>query len=339
MADQLREFNLNARDWTTEDSSFVPADGDIWYYESHPDYDGIVHVIGDGSNTFDDLTVYADTWQGGVILTPGRKAMDELVSSFTSTGWVTVAETDSGNTIESISGRFTASSQGNGENIVIDYNVRPDTSSMTHSRSSIKIESVTHASSSGPTIFTGARFAYNSATSGVKLQIKVDASPTTLTTNISNNVTRLSSYKGLRLVTPTTTDNDKTPDGSTASFLVAGSERRLGFMSSGATCSPVCFANILSSDSVRLSIKWDGIPYPAATDIDFTGDFTDNFIIAVAGSRTSNVSASSGTFTNVEIEGDIVHCVFTKSGAFSGLDVFDGGYFLTQSSGFKAILS
>lgn len=50
--------NVNPRDWTAETAGFTPGDGEIWYYHSHPDYSGVVHIIGDGATAFSSLRVY-----------------------------------------------------------------------------------------------------------------------------------------------------------------------------------------------------------------------------------------------------------------------------------------
>lgn len=63
MADQQREFNVAPIDWATRDTGWKPADGDIWYFDGHPDYSGVIYLIGDGTNVTADLDVYYQEWQ------------------------------------------------------------------------------------------------------------------------------------------------------------------------------------------------------------------------------------------------------------------------------------
>lgn len=54
-----RELDVNARNWTTEGATPPIPSGYKQHYHSHPDYDGIIFVIGDGSTAFNSLFVYA----------------------------------------------------------------------------------------------------------------------------------------------------------------------------------------------------------------------------------------------------------------------------------------
>lgn len=59
MATEDIKFDLNLLDWATRDTGFIPDDGIIWYYYNNSTYPNtIIYLIGDGTNTIENLTIY-----------------------------------------------------------------------------------------------------------------------------------------------------------------------------------------------------------------------------------------------------------------------------------------
>lgn len=75
-------LNVNARDWTAESAGFIPGDGEIFYYHSHPDYTNTVYIIGDGSTAFDSLFVYRTESQEQSVLYDFNNAIFNFVPVF-----------------------------------------------------------------------------------------------------------------------------------------------------------------------------------------------------------------------------------------------------------------
>lgn len=56
MANILTKLNVSPVDWAVRDPSFVPGDGEIWFYKNNPTYPGIlIMVIGDGISDIDNI--------------------------------------------------------------------------------------------------------------------------------------------------------------------------------------------------------------------------------------------------------------------------------------------
>lgn len=319
MADDIRQLNTNPINWDTVDTAWVIPNGRLFWFYNHPDGDGFCQILGDGATAVVNLTPLFTV--GPKYLTSGRKFADEKTTDLgvSATGWVTILEVASGAAIPSVSGEVYVVS-GGGYGLGCEYSIRLDGTPNSHARSTIKIKNPSDNASNFANI-VNFRWAYsdNDSSAGAKLQVYV-STESTLGVMLLKNMDRLSAYPGAQLVTAVHEDTPLLPDGSTASYLEAGTE--LTWLIS--EINPF-YASKLDDDT--LYCTWHSRDLPKQDASLGTITFPSSGLRLRNGANS--VTLTAGSVTTVNVSG---HTVTFRLNADSGtpFSVFDLGQVIVQ---------
>lgn len=314
MANELRILDLNPIDWTTRDTGWIPADGEAWYFHSHPGYSGAVGVIGDGTNVTGSLTIIAAPSQGGVRLVNGRTYSEELDdNNITNTGgvWFTILETPaeannvySGEVSVLIDG---ASSRRCAQSC--EFSFVGEAAARTHDNTTI----IKHRKANANNIQYVEDFRWAKsdtvAAAGAKLQVLIDITASTKITTTLNNSTASGGSTGATLVTPYLDTGTVTlPDGATtASFLIAGDT----FSRSNTALRTIqgVTAYLQTTTALRLEFNFGQTPYLSATAL----SLTYTALRLYSGATLLYTFAGTETFGAVLVDGETVYVQMTLS--------------------------
>lgn len=260
-------------------------------------------------------------FKAGLHLIAGRIAFREYISTayITVAGWYTIAETAaeacqiSANFMVLVDQNYSGAFRKATIQFVVEAFAWPTTK--THQNTTIKY--LTPGSDHGGSAIKGVRLAKNdsSSSAGFKVQVYLDPSTANggmwVQAKIDNSAFNQSvTRQGLYLVEPTTVDNDKTPNGSSATFLEAGAKYAFGD-----ECVNPIQCTKLSDNSLYCTLHAIAIP-KKGTAIAITFPSTNLKIRDGAG---TNVDLTSGTAGSVKITENEVSFQLTNTGAFTTL--------------------
>ncbi len=316
MATENKRLNVNQILWSTADTTFVPADGELWYY--YETAGSILSVVGDGSSTVQELRDGAYITQvDNLGLSEGRTAFQELKSGTLSTsGWYTIAEGDVAFGSAS-SAMFKITAFGAGGRIAsktISAEIINNGTARTYENTTIEILGKAIGNNDAINSFRLAK-SDSVGTSGSKLQVYCNISTTIeIVSEIIGNTSNIAT--GFTLVTPYLDDTPTLPDGvTTATFIEAGAEYNLN-TSINNTFSSIIL-NKATDDQLRVSILWPEIP-KQGTGLVITTGLTDTLFIDGAG--VSSPSLGSYTVTNFSINGKNIEFYLNQTGIATSLN-------------------
>jgi len=270
-------------------------------------------------------------------LNPSRIAMQELTSDLGSSlsGWITIAEVSSGNSVESVQGECIVMSSG-GYTLSCEYAIRPAGVVITHQNSTITIKNQADSLSPYSNII-GFRLAKSdtSTTSGLKLQVNV-SSKSILHVQLLKNISRSSSYSGMQLITATQANIGLLPDGVTAAtFLEAGAELSFGSQASSFSNNKL-IGYVASADSLRVTALWEDTPKQGTgLTISITGTFSFNDPIT----NTNSVALGSYSISNFAQKGKEVTFIIAQTGIATGMTVGRPSFLLLSGSDGKLTIT
>lgn len=245
----------------------------------------------------------------GVGLSSGRKFAEEKLSEDLASGLYVIAETDT-SIFQTTTGFLLITVVGSSRRgaAIIEY-------SFTDNNPAVKEIKYISLKNAVNVPIKGIFLAYADATSqGCKILIDVDASTTVDVKvqnlgNLSHNALS-SEATGINLVTATTTDNNLTPGGSTASYLEAGTVLSTPYNIQSVPVKGV----VIDANSMVCSFTWPDLPKQNAASMTIT-DPTTNWIIIF--SSNAALTFTGFTVSSIVMNGKEVTCTVTKTGAFS----------------------
>lgn len=212
--------------------------------------------VEDPRETFGDITV------DSLALTSGRKAISEYPATTVSDGWNVVAQTAAGGC--GLNGVLVVTAANN-DTMRIKFALRASSGAKTLDTCPIEIENIS-SFSAGTSDFLGARTAKSDSNIAAGFKIEVLTSGAG---SISSYLEQTGQGNPLELIEPTLVDNDKTPDGVAASFLVAGESYTLtGFSVNG--FDPRVSIRVSDANNATFFVKWQDVPLLSPTSMTFT---------------------------------------------------------------------
>ena len=265
----------------------------------------------------------------GLYLNASRIAMQELTTSISGTGWWTIAQIEDGS-IGGSSGIISVVTQG-GNGLSCEYGIRTASSERTHTNTTIKLKRPFDLNDTFDV--AGFRWAKSDTVDdgGAKLQVNSLAG-SQITVLLSQNIDRLETLEGLKLIPATQTDIGLIPDGSAATFLEAGAE--FEFDTAGAT---LFYSNIIctaiSTDTIRCTMQWPEIP-KQGTSVNITLP-SGSIIIFDPATPTFSLALGAHSIINFGINNKTVTFHIVQAGIVNGMDLNQPLFFSVGGAGGK----
>lgn len=235
---------------------------------------GDIMVWGAGQ-TF-NVAFAAGQWFQGIgaqSLSPSRKFAEEKTTTLvaSTTGWVTILEIPNGNDVPAVSGEVCVMT-GTGYVLSCEYTLRLIGSAQSLAKCTLNVKKPGDSNGNFTNV-VNFRWAYSesSSTAGAKLQVYV-ITEQTLYVQMWGNIDRVQTYPGAELVTAVHEDTPLLPDGSTASYLEAGTVLPSLSTSTFRDNRITAYAN--STTALHITLLWDDIPKHSAVTITFPVGFT-----------------------------------------------------------------